>query len=83
MRLPPEVTAAGTPDGTVLLDLTSGRYWQLNSTGSAVLQGLLDGSDPEVVAAELAARHGIDEAVAQKDVAAVVDHLRSAGLVTP
>lgn len=82
MRLHPDVTVADTPDGTVLLHLTSGRYWQLNPTGSTVLQGLLDGSEPEGIASELATQHGVDEAVTRKDVAAVLEQLRSAGLVT-
>ncbi|GAA1018680.1 MULTISPECIES: lasso peptide biosynthesis PqqD family chaperone [Amycolatopsis] len=82
MRLHPDVTTTDTPDGTVLLHLTTGRYWQLNATGSTVLQGLLDGSDPEGIAAELASLHGVDEAATRKDVTAVLDQLQSAGLVT-
>ncbi|MFD2472945.1 lasso peptide biosynthesis PqqD family chaperone [Amycolatopsis silviterrae] len=81
MRLHPDVTTADTPDGTVLLHLTTGRYWQLNATGSTVLRGLLDGGEPEGIAAELASLHGVDAAVTREDVAAVVDQLESAGLV--
>lgn len=80
LRLHPDVTSAATADGTVLLHLGTGRYWQLNATG-AVLRHLLDGDGPDRVAAALATRHGIEADRAARDVHAVVGQLRAAQLV--
>ena len=41
LRLRPDVSAASTATGIVLLDERSGRYWQLNRSGSAALRTLL------------------------------------------
>ncbi|WP_206505142.1 lasso peptide biosynthesis PqqD family chaperone [Streptomyces chrestomyceticus] len=81
LRLHPDVTSADTDDGTVLLHLGTGRYWQLNATGAAVLRHLLDGDEPDRVAAALAVRHGIEADRAARDVHAVVGQLRAAKLV--
>ncbi|MFE2226318.1 lasso peptide biosynthesis PqqD family chaperone [Streptomyces kronopolitis] len=80
MRLHPDVSMTDTDDGTVLLHQRTGRYWQLNVTGSRVLHRLLDGDAPEAIADGLAAAHGIDPQRARTDVAAVVGQLRSAEL---
>ncbi|GAA4866318.1 MULTISPECIES: lasso peptide biosynthesis PqqD family chaperone [Saccharopolyspora] len=81
MQLHPDVSTTETDDGTVLLHQRTGRYWQLNTTGSHVLRLLLDGSAPEDIAAGLADRHGIDPQQAERDVSAVVEQLRGASLV--
>ncbi|MCL6299762.1 lasso peptide biosynthesis PqqD family chaperone [Streptomyces kronopolitis] len=80
MRLHPDVSMTDTDDGTVLLHQRTGRYWQLNATGSRVLHRLLDGDAPEAIADGLAAAHGIDPQQARTDVAAVVGQLRTAEL---
>ncbi|MEU4209149.1 lasso peptide biosynthesis PqqD family chaperone [Streptomyces sp. NPDC026206] len=69
-----------TDDGTVLLHQRTGRYWQLNITGSRVLHRLLDGDTPETIAEGLAASYGIDPQRAADDVGAVIRQLRTAGL---
>ncbi|QUH00860.1 lasso peptide biosynthesis PqqD family chaperone [Saccharopolyspora erythraea] len=81
LRLHPDVVTADSDDGTVLLHQRTGRYWQLNGTGSHVLRQLLDGRSPEQVAADLAGRHRVDLHRTSRDVTAVVDHLRASGLV--
>ncbi|MEV6563125.1 lasso peptide biosynthesis PqqD family chaperone [Streptomyces kronopolitis] len=80
MRLHPDVSMTDTDDGTVLLHQRTGRYWQLNVTGSRVLHRLLDGDTPEAIADGLAAAHGIDPQRARTDVDAVVGQLRGAEL---
>ncbi|MBZ4318929.1 lasso peptide biosynthesis PqqD family chaperone [Streptomyces sp. SCA2-4] len=80
MRLHPDVSMTDTDDGTVLLHQRTGRYWQLNTTGSHVLHRLLDGDTPEAVAAGLAATHGIPEERAAADVDAVLGRLAAARL---
>ncbi|MEU5534453.1 lasso peptide biosynthesis PqqD family chaperone [Streptomyces sp. NPDC020362] len=81
LHLHPDVVTTDTDDGTVLLHLTTGRYWQLNTTGTGVLRRLLDGCAPDDIAAELADRHEIPPERAEHDVRAIVTQLSSAGLV--
>ena len=81
MNLRDDVTLAETPDGTVLLDGRSGRYWQLNPTGSRVLTWLLDGLSQDEAATCLADRHSLPLEKSAADVSSLVDQLRSAGLV--
>ncbi|MEU2158457.1 lasso peptide biosynthesis PqqD family chaperone [Streptomyces sp. NPDC019396] len=81
MRLHPHVSMADTADGTVLLHQRTGRYWQLNTTGSRVLHHLLDGETPEGIAAGLVTEHGIDPRRAEQDVRAVIGQLHTAELV--
>src|SRR3954466_11076665 len=59
LRLRPDVTTTDTEHGTVLLDERSGRYWELNPTGTRILHALLADQPPERVAAHLPARHGL------------------------
>ncbi|MDJ1134490.1 lasso peptide biosynthesis PqqD family chaperone [Streptomyces iconiensis] len=66
----------------VLLDERDGRYWQLNATGATVLQALLDGATPEQVTDRLAAARPVAPERAAADVAALIDQLTHAGLVT-
>lgn len=80
MRLHRDVSLTDTDDGTVLLHQRTGRYWQLNVTGSGVLRRLLDGDSPEGIAADLATEHGIDPQRAAQDVDAVIQQLQSAEL---
>jgi hypothetical protein len=82
LQLRADVTTADTDDGTVLLDERAGRYWQLNPTGALVLQLLLDGVAPHQVAQTLADRHAVSTELAAADVAALLERLRTAGLVT-
>jgi hypothetical protein len=81
-RLRADVSTADTDDGMVLLDERAGRYWQLNATGALVLRKLLDGAAPHQVAQTLADRHPVSSEQAAADVAALVERLRTAGLVT-
>ncbi|WP_318205673.1 lasso peptide biosynthesis PqqD family chaperone [Streptomyces sp. SCL15-4] len=83
MRLAESVSALDTDDGTVLLHERSGKFYQLNSTGSEVLSRLLGGERlPDVVGA-LAERTGAGREKVHRDVAELVDRLHGAGLVTP
>ncbi|CAM5238343.1 lasso peptide biosynthesis PqqD family chaperone [Streptomyces coeruleorubidus] len=81
LHLHPDVVTTETDDGTVLLQLHTGRYWQLNTTGTSVLRRLLDGCAPDDIAAELARRHEIPPEQAEQDVQAILARLSSAGLV--
>ncbi|PWK87835.1 coenzyme PQQ synthesis protein D (PqqD) [Lentzea atacamensis] len=82
MRLRADVSVADTDYGQVLLDERSGRYWQLNPTGVAVVRALLEGADENAAVAALTSAYEVDEARARQDVSALVAGLRTAGLVT-
>ncbi len=82
-RLHADVTACPTEDGMVLLDERRGRYWQLNGTGALVVQALLDGATPQQVADQLARTRPVSPQRAAADVAALVDQLSQAKLVSP
>ncbi|MEV0123238.1 lasso peptide biosynthesis PqqD family chaperone [Streptomyces sp. NPDC050703] len=79
--LPPHVTNTETEHGAVLLNEKTGRYWQANDAGARVLRCLLDGGTAETAAAAL--RPGDPKAYerALRDVQAMIDGLRDAGLV--
>ncbi|SEM64692.1 lasso peptide biosynthesis PqqD family chaperone [Streptacidiphilus jiangxiensis] len=83
MRLHPDVSMTDTDDGTVLLHGRTGRYFQLNLTGRAVLRQLLAGESPAGIANGLVVTHGIDAQRAKDDVKAVLAQLASAELVQP
>jgi len=77
------VHATTTDTGTVLLDERTGRYWQLNPTGAHILRALLDGTAAHDIAQGLVERHtGLAPEQAERDVTALLEHLRAAGLVT-
>ncbi|MCQ4042625.1 lasso peptide biosynthesis PqqD family chaperone [Streptantibioticus rubrisoli] len=81
-RLRADVTACPTDDGMVLLDERQGRYWQLNSTGALVVQALIDGATPEQVADQLSRVRPVSRERAVADVAALMDQLTRAKLVS-
>jgi Coenzyme PQQ synthesis protein D (PqqD) len=78
-----DVSTADTEYGTVLLDERSGCYWQLNPTGVLVVRTLLAGGTPTQAVTALTEEFDVDKPQAMQDVTALVDQLRSAGLVTP
>lgn len=80
LRLRPDVASADTPDGTVLLDQRTGRYWQLNRIGAHVLRQLVAGHDVDGIAAWLSAHYGLDLGQTRRDVFDVADRLCAAGL---
>jgi hypothetical protein len=81
LHLHPDVSAAYTGTGAVLLDRRNGRYWQLNPTGAEVLRALGASGSADGATADLAERHGLDPEDAARDVAALVAALRDGGLV--
>jgi Coenzyme PQQ synthesis protein D (PqqD) len=83
LRLRPDVPAASTATGIVLLDERSGRYWQLNRSGSAALRTLLEGETPSQAAQWLSSSYGITLERAAADISALLDALRHARLVIP
>ncbi|PWK74768.1 coenzyme PQQ synthesis protein D (PqqD) [Streptomyces sp. CG 926] len=83
MQLREDVSVVDTDYGKVLLDGSTGEYWELNPTGSSVLAGLLDGTPAKDVADALCAEFDVDADRAQADVSALLSALRDARLVGP
>ncbi|MEU7105774.1 lasso peptide biosynthesis PqqD family chaperone [Streptomyces stramineus] len=84
LALRKDVSATATDEGMVLLDETSGRYWQLNGTAARILRALLDGATPPQVAAALTARHpDLAPERANGDVTTLITTLTEARLVVP
>jgi hypothetical protein len=75
------VITTKTDDGMVLLDQRSGRCWQVNETGALALGTLLDGAGAEGAAQALVAEYEVSSGRAREDVLALVESLRSNGLV--
>lgn len=83
LRLRPDVSVTSTAAGIVLLDERSGRYWQLNRSGSVTLRTLLEGGTPSQAAQRLSSSYGITHERAAADISALLDALRHARLVIP
>lgn len=81
LRLRPDIATTDTEDGVVLLDEHTGRYWQLNPTGAAILHALRQGEDPDQIAHTLASRYRISVEQARQDITALTEHLHTAKLV--
>ena len=81
MRLRDGVSSADTDYGIILLDENSGQYWNLNPTAALVLRTLLGGGTPAEAVRQVTEQYAVDADAAGRDVAELVDSLRSAGLV--
>ncbi|TGA99094.1 lasso peptide biosynthesis PqqD family chaperone [Streptomyces sp. MZ04] len=84
LTLRPGVCTTDTPDGMVLLDEVTGRYWQLNRTAALVLRSLIDGREPPDTARAL--RDAYPKLTAERadaDTASITDELLAARLVVP
>ncbi|MFH8477013.1 lasso peptide biosynthesis PqqD family chaperone [Streptomyces sp. NPDC018000] len=80
LQLRADVATTATEHGTVLLDERTGRYWQLNPTGTRVLHDLLAGRDPEQIAADFATTYDLTLDKARRDVTTITDQLQAATL---
>ncbi|CQR59433.1 lasso peptide biosynthesis PqqD family chaperone [Streptomyces leeuwenhoekii] len=81
MRLHPDIVIAETEDGAVLLHQRTGRYWQLNTTGMAVIESLTSGETLAEITHRMAKRYGLPAEQVRQDVEAVVHQLHAAQIV--
>ncbi|MGA5145594.1 lasso peptide biosynthesis PqqD family chaperone [Streptomyces griseoincarnatus] len=81
LSLARDVTLTPVDSGAVLLDGRRGRYYQLNTSGSAILHKLLDGDTPAAAAASLSESAPVSEERVHQDVLALVRSLSEADLV--
>ncbi len=81
LRFGSDICTAKTDYGTVLLDRRSGEYWELNPTGTLVVQTLLEGGEQADAVDAIVAEFDIERGRAAQDVSALIDQLRACGLV--
>ncbi|MGW7407853.1 lasso peptide biosynthesis PqqD family chaperone [Streptomyces sp. NPDC054833] len=81
MRLRADVSLVETDYGKILLDGRSGKYWELNPTGSLVLDELMSGGDLDAVITRLTAEFEVGAERARADAEALVAALVEARLV--
>ena len=82
LRIRSDVTMSDVEDGMVLLNEGSGRYFQLNRSGAAMLRLLLAGHSTDEAAAELTRANPDAAERARHDAVRLVDSLVDARLVT-
>jgi hypothetical protein len=83
VTLRPHISTTNTDDGMVLLDERTGRYFQLNFSGALILDALVNGAELQQAARLLTQRYTVTHDRALADVTSLIDHLRTAGLLTP
>ena len=83
LRLRTDVSVTSTAGGMVLLDERSGRYWQLNRSGSVTLRTLLEGGTLSQAVQQLSGSYGIAPERAAADIGVLLDALCHARLVIP
>jgi hypothetical protein len=75
------ILAQPVASGFTILNLETSQYYELDGTAGQVWKAISAIASPETVAADLARRFNVDPARVLLDVQALVDSLRSAGLV--
>jgi len=74
------VTTTRTDGGLVLLDERSGRYWQINESGTVALEVLLGGGTLDSAAEAVVRRYVVEPGCAVEDVRLLIERLRAARL---
>lgn len=67
----------------ILLDLRSSTYFRTNTTGTLLLQSLVDGTTRDALIALLAAEFELDRHQAEHDVDAFLADMEARGLLDP
>jgi hypothetical protein len=81
IRKRPEVTVRKTPKGAVLVDLTTGRCWQLNRIGADFLSQLEAEMSLADACETLGSRYDVARDVLQGDLNRLAEDLLNAGLI--
>jgi hypothetical protein len=83
IRIPPTVLFRELQGETVLLNLSTGAYFSLDPVATVIWRRLRDHGRPSAVVPDLLAEFDVDEAQARRDLARLLDDLRTHGLVEP
>jgi hypothetical protein len=81
LRLSPDVVFRELDGESVVLDLSSGRYFGLNGVGTRVWQLVGDGAGVDAVIRAMTSEYDADEATIARDVIALLDELQERGLI--
>lgn len=81
IKLSSDVIAQELDDEAVLLDLKTGEYFGINSTGSQIWRDLSEGSSLVDIAVSLSQRFKLEEEMAAADVTSFISRLAEIGLV--
>jgi hypothetical protein len=77
------IVTSAHEEGSVLLDVATGRMYMTNRIGHLVWERLSAGLNPQAVAAELSERFGISTDLAARHAQAFADSLRKGQLLVP
>lgn len=80
-RLSPDVVVRELDGESVVLDLSSGRYFGLNGVGTRVWQLIGEGNAVDGLIKAVAAEYEADDTTIERDVLALVEELETRGLV--
>ena len=81
LRLSPKASFAELDGEAVVLDLKSGRYFQVNRAGALLLRLLAEGTDRAALETALVAEYRLDAPAARRDVDAWLARLEAGGLL--
>jgi hypothetical protein len=81
LRIAQDVFARQFEDELVVLDLSRGEYYALNSTAALLWRGIEEGRSTEQLARDLAAEFAVDVTQAAQDLESFAVGLRSMGLL--
>lgn len=81
VRLRDGVVAQTINGEMVLLDTQAGRYYDLNASGTRMLEALIAGQDREEIVAALRAEYAVAAERVRSDLDALLASLHAAGLV--
>jgi hypothetical protein len=82
LRRNPEVIAKRLDQTTVLVDISTGRIFELNETGTRVWEMLGQGLDAECIVQHLVREFNVTDALAGDEVNNLIMRLRDEGLLT-
>ena len=81
MRRSPEVIAKCLDKATVLVDVPSGRIFELNETGTRIWELLGEGLDADSIMHHLVDEFEVDPSQAEDEVRRLLEQLRTEGLL--
>jgi hypothetical protein len=81
VTIPPEVMARQVGDETVILDLTSGRYFGLDPVGTRIWHLMVEGKALPEICDAIAAEYDVTRAEAERDLQQLLFDLKTEGLI--
>lgn len=81
VTIPPEVMARKVGDETVILDLTSGKYFGLDPVGTRIWQLVAGGMRLPDVSDAIVAEYDVARPEAERDLALLLSQLEAQGLI--